>query len=215
MRSRPLRAGALALALLALGAATPFQVAATPTVIYRCTAPDGAVTFQNDTPCAAGLQQQRRVIDIAAPLPAFVAPAPPVERPPAVPMISTLPAAAPGLRTGPDAQRAAPPALFACRVFDGSTYWREDAAAPPRCRPLATVGIGGLPGMGAGQACEMHEDVCEAVPEAGLCGAWENRVREAEFRWRFGESGARDAARIEYERLFTALQASTCAHPAE
>ena len=191
----------------------PLPVSAEPTVIYRCTAPDGEVIFQNGTPCTAGHQQQRRVIDIAAPLPAFV-PAPPApERVPAVPSISTLPAAVPAT---PDADgealaKSPPPALYNCRVYDNSTYWREDDAPPARCRPLQTVGIGGVPGMGAGEACERHEDVCTAVPADDLCRAWDARVREAEFRWRFGDSGTRESAGVEYERLFKQLQASACA----
>ncbi|PBS11323.1 hypothetical protein CMZ82_15395 [Lysobacteraceae bacterium NML93-0792] len=191
----------------------PLPASAEPTVIYRCTAPDGEVIFQNGTPCTAGHQQQRRVIDIAAPLPAFV-PAPPApERVPAVPSISTLPAAVPAT---PDADgealaKSPPPALYSCRVYDNSTYWREDDAPPARCRPLQTVGIGGVPGMGAGEACERHEDVCTAVPADDLCRAWDARVREAEFRWRFGDSGTRESAGVEYERLFKQLQASACA----
>ena len=191
----------------------PLPASAEPTVIYRCTAPDGEVIFQNGTPGTAGHQQQRRVIDIAAPLPAFV-PAPPApERVPAVPSISTLPAAVPAT---PDADgealaKSPPPALYSCRVYDNSTYWREDDAPPARCRPLQTVGIGGVPGMGAGEACERHEDVCTAVPADDLCRAWDARVREAEFRWRFGDSGTRESAGVEYERLFKQLQASACA----
>ena len=191
----------------------PLPASAEPTVIYRCTAPDGEVIFQNGTPCTAGHQQQRRVIDIAAPLPAFV-PAPPApERVPAVPSISTLPAAVPAT---PDADgealaKSPPPALYSCRVYDNSTYWREDDAPPARCRPLQTVGIGGVPRMGAGEACERHEDVCTAVPVDDLCRAWDARVREAEFRWRFGDSGTRESAGVEYERLFKQLQASACA----
>lgn len=186
---------------------------AEPTVIYRCTAPDGEVIFQNGTPCTAGHQQQRRVIDIAAPLPAFVPPPPAPERLPAVPLISTLSTALPAT---PDADgealaKSPPPALFSCRVYDNSTYWREDDAPPARCRPLQTVGIGGVPGMGAGEACERHEDVCTAVPADDLCRAWDARVREAEFRWRFGDSGTRESAGVEYERLFKQLQASACA----
>lgn len=182
-----------------------------PTVIYRCTAADGAVTFQNGTPCGAGLQQQRRVIDIAAPLPAFVAPPAAPDPMPSVPLISVTPALTPVTPRDPDAEpKPAPPALYACRVYDNSTYWREDDTPPPRCRPLQTVGIGGLPGMGAGQACERHEDVCQAVPADDLCRSWDNRVREAEFRWRFGDGSEREPARIEYERLFNQLQASAC-----
>ena len=193
--------------------AAPLPARTEPTVIYRCTAPDGEVTFQNGTPCAAGHQQQRRVIDIAAPLPAFVpAPAAPA-RAPAVPLISSLPAA-PVAKA--DTQRDSgpkppPPALYSCRVYDNSTYWRDDDTPPARCRPLQTVGIGGVPGLGAGQACERHEDVCTPVPDEDLCRSWDARVREAEFRWRFGDDGARESARIEYERLFTQLQDSVCA----
>ena len=107
--------------------------------------------------------------------------------------------------------KSPPPALYSCRVYDNSTYWREDDAPPARCRPLQTVGIGGVPGMGAGEACERHEDVCTAVPADDLCRAWDARVREAEFRWRFGDSGTRESAGVEYERLFKQLQASACA----
>ena len=190
----------------------PLPVSAEPTVIYRCTAPDGEVIFQNGTPCTAGHQQQRRVIDIAAPLPAFV-PAPPApERVPAVPSISTLPAAVPAT---PDADgealaKSPPPALYSCRVYDNSTYWREDDTPPPRCRPLQTVGIGGLPGMGAGQACEQMADVCEAVPEAALCSSWETRVREAEFRWRYAQTREQPQLRLEYEQLFSTWRDSSC-----
>lgn len=207
------RARVAGLSLVALLA--PLALQAAPTVIYRCTGADGGVTFQNDTPCAAGQQQQRRVIDIAAPIPAFSAPPAAPERAPAVPMISSLPTAGrPPDPTPEDATpRPAPPALFACRVYDNRSYWREDDAPPLRCRPLPTIGIGGLPGMGAGQACEMHADVCTAVPDAELCLAWDNRVREAEFRWRFGEPGERDAARLDYERLFKVLRGSHCAQP--
>lgn len=208
------RLAALGLVLLASALmSAPAPGYAEPTVIYRCTAPDGEVIFQNGTPCTAGHQQQRRVIDIAAPLPAFVpAPAPP-ERVPAVPLISTMPATAPAaanadIDAGP---RSPPPALYTCRVYDNSTYWREDDAPPARCRPLQTVGIGGVPGVGAGQACERHEDVCTAVPADDLCRAWDARVREAEFRWRFGDGSGRESARVEYERLFKQLQQSACA----
>lgn len=203
----------IALALACLLVAPALQAA--PTVIYRCTGADGAVTFQNDTPCAAGQQQQRRVIDIAAPIPAFTPPPVVPEAAPGVPLISELPAPAEtALESPEDASRPPPPTLFTCRMYDNRSYWRDDGTPPLRCRPLPTVGIGGLPGMGAGQACEMHADVCTEVPETERCLAWDNRVREAEFRWRFGEPGERESARLDYERLFTLLQTSHCAVPA-
>lgn len=180
---------------------------AATTVIYRCTDAAGAVTFQNDAPCPAGQAQQRRVVEMATPMPTYIAPpAAPVAQP-RVPLISTL--QAPAAEAGAD-EPPPPPALYACRVYDNSTYWREDDTPPPRCRPLQTVGIGGLPGMGAGQACEQMADVCEAVPEAALCSSWETRVREAEFRWRYAQTREQPQLRLEYEQLFSTWRDSSC-----
>lgn len=182
---------------------------AATTVIYRCTDPSGAVTFQNGTACPAGHRQERRVVEMASPMPTFVpAPAPPLQAP-QVPLISQMPAT-PAAAAEDAATPEPPPALFACRVYDNSTYWREDDTPPLRCRPMRTVGIGGLPGMGAGQACEQVADVCEAVAEDALCSSWETRVREAEFRWRYAQGRAQDPLRLEYEQLFNTWRNSTC-----
>lgn len=184
--------------------------AAVTTVIYRCTDATGAVTFQNGTACPAGHTQERRVVEMATPLPAFVAPPAAPVTPPQVPLISRLPAPDPVTPRDVAAALQPPPALFACRVFDNSTYWREDANPPPRCRPMRTIGIGGLPGMEAGQACEQVADVCEAVPADALCSTWETRVREAEFRWRYAQGREQPALRAEYEQLFSTWRDSTC-----
>ena len=185
---------------------------AATTVIYRCTDPSGAVTFQNGTACPAGHRQERRVVEMASPMPTFVpAPAPPLQAP-QVPLISQMPAT-PAAAAEDAATPEPPPALFACRVYDNSTYWREDDTPPLRCKPLQTVGIGGLPGMGAGQACEQVADVCEAVPADALCSAWETRVRESEFRWRFAQGAAQAPLRVEYEQLFTTWRDSNCGAP--
>lgn len=184
--------------------------AAVTTVIYRCTDAAGAVTFQNGTACPTGHKQERRVVEMATPMPAFVSPPATPVAPPQVPLISRLPAAEAVVpREDSDAPEP-PPALFACRVFDNSTYWREDDTPPLRCRPMQTVGIGGLPGMEAGQACEQVADVCEAVPAEALCSTWETRVREAEFRWRYAQGRAQDPLRLEYEQLFTTWRDSSC-----
>lgn len=186
---------------------------AATTVIYRCTDPSGAVTFQNGTACPAGHRQERRVVEMASPMPTFVpAPAPPLQAP-QVPLISQMPATLEAAAED-DAAPEPPPALFACRVYDNSTYWREDDTPPLRCRPMRTVGIGGLPGMGAGQACEQVADVCEAVAEDALCSSWETRVREAEFRWRYAQGRAQDPLRLEYEQLFNTWRNSTCGQAA-
>lgn len=187
------------------------SVAAT-TIIYRCTDSSGTVTFQNGARCPAGHKQERRVVEMASPIPTYVPPpAPPVQKP-QVPLISQLPASAASAAEDA-ATPEPPPALFACRVYDNSIYWREDDTPSLRCRPLQTVGIGGLPGMGAGQACEQVADVCEAVAEDALCSSWETRVREAEFRWRYAQPRAQDPLRIEYEQLFTTWRNSSCGAP--
>ncbi|WP_337244517.1 DUF4124 domain-containing protein [Luteimonas sp. gir] len=199
--TRGLRA-AVALLLWAVAAGT----AAADTVIYRCTDADGAVTFQNGRPCAPGQQQQRRVVEIAAPLPAYVPPARPA--PAATP--ASTPRTPPDVAAEPPALRAPPPALYACRSYDGTIDWREDATPPTRCRPMQTVGIGGLPGLGAGQACERVEDSCEAVATDALCAAWEARLHEAEFRWRYADSANSPALRQAYERMRATWDGSTC-----
>ncbi|MBB3344130.1 DUF4124 domain-containing protein [Luteimonas sp. RC10] len=195
---------AVALLLLAVAVGT----AAADAVIYRCTDADGAVTFQNGRPCAPGQQQQRRVVEIAAPMPAYVVPGRPASAPTPAPAAPRTP---PDVAPEPTALRAPPPALYACRSYDGSIDWREDATPPTRCRPMQTVGIGGLPGLGAGQACERVEDSCEAVAADALCAAWEARLHEAEFRWRYADSASSPALRQAYERLRATWDGSTCA----
>lgn len=195
---------ALAAAALAAGAS------AGNGVIYRCTDAAGAVTLQNLEPCPAGQRQQVIQVEVPPPLPTFV-PAP-------APAPATEPAAAAPAAAGnaelpePPAEPEPPPALYQCARWDGERYLTDDAVPATRCRPMATVGIGGLPGLGAGQACEQVEDVCEAVPEEVLCRAWENRMREAEFRWRVAPA-APDAheRQAEYEALARTYRGSTCA----
>ncbi len=222
MTSPLLRAsGALLLAMGVLLLALPGDTGAAQAdnVIYRCTEASGAVTFQNGTPCPSGTQQQRRVIDIPAPMPAFQPP-PRDNTPPAVPLISTLVVpkveavtttpSADDATVADDMPRLPPTPLFACKVYDDSTYYREDDTPPPRCRPLQTVGIGSLPGLGAGQACETVVDVCAPVPDDALCRLWETRVREAEFRWQYAQGRERDVLRRDYELLYTDYAATTC-----
>ncbi|MEN4905187.1 DUF4124 domain-containing protein [Luteimonas sp. TWI1437] len=196
-----LAAVALLLSVVAVG------TAAADTVIYRCTDADGAVTFQNGRPCAPGQQQQRRVVEIAAPLPAYVAPARPA--PAATP--APAPRTPPDVAAEPPAVRTPPPPLYACRSYDGHIDWREDATPPTRCRPLQTVGIGGLPGIGAGQACERVEDSCEAVAADALCAAWQARLHEAEFRWRYADRATGPALRQAYEQMRATWDGSACA----
>ena len=44
------------------------------------------------------------------------------------------------------------------------------------------MGNEGSERLGAGSACEMKPDACEAVPEAQACEAWLRRLDDAEFK---------------------------------
>lgn len=195
-----------ALALLAL------LPAAAGNVVYRCTAADGTVTLQNAEPCPAGQRQQVIEVDVPPPLPAFVPLQPPAGlRVLPVTAVPAAPDPAAGDTAAADPQP--PPPLYQCQRWDNERYLTDQATPATRCRPLATVGIGGLPTIGAGQACEQVEDSCAPVPTAGLCRAWRTRVDEAEFRWKVTPAHA-PAARerqAEYEALARIWAGSTCA----
>lgn len=199
-------------ALLLLAAAPMLR--AEPVTVYECTEPDGIITVRTGSPCPPGQPQRVRVVDAPPPL---------TLQPAYVPERRLAPQDLPVLRPGPagddeasaaEPERTAPPPLFQCVRYDGHRYFHEDADPPAHCRPLQTVGIGGVPGIGAGQACERVYDECEPIPEEALCQAWDTRVREAEFRWKFAGAG-REALRLQadYEALAAVLAASACAGP--
>ena len=198
------------LAVLLLAAAPLLHAA--PVTVYECTEPDGIITVRTGAPCPEGQPQRIRVVD--APPPLTLQPAHVTER-------RLAPQELPVLRRGPvegdDGEEAVaeapapPPPLFQCVRYDGQRYLHDSGDPPPQCRPLQTVGIGGVPGMGAGQACERVYDECEPVPEESLCQAWDTRVREAEFRWKF--AGSRREARplhAAWEELAGIHAASAC-----
>jgi hypothetical protein len=185
--------------------------------IYRCTDADGTVTLQNTQPCASGQRQDTIAVDVPPPFPAFVPPPVAHARPLQVhPVTRVDDGAGDGHDAAADSasEPAPPPPLFQCRRWDGEHYTTEDDTPATRCRPLNTVGIGGLPELGAGQACEQVVDVCEPVPGDVLCRAWSTRVQEAEFRWKMAPRGvdARDR-QAEYARLAALHEGSTCAAP--
>lgn len=196
--------------LLLLLSASPVPGAGQITV-YRCVDPAGGITLQNNAPCPAGSRQQILQFDRpnethAAPEPESPVPVPSLP----MPLVSVPPEA--GTPPGESLlEPPAPPALYQCRAYDNELHFRDDATPPSRCRPMQTVGIGGLgSGLGAGAACERVEDTCIEVPEQRLCEAWQTRLREAEFRWRFATG--RDAADLgnEYQRLAAIVEASAC-----
>ncbi|MCC7096982.1 MAG: DUF4124 domain-containing protein [Thermomonas sp.] len=184
------------------------------TVFYKCTDASGNVTVQNGTPCAAGMKQEIRRVGSAptVPVPARRAPEPTPE--PAAPAYGEFVlVAGPNMARRPSPEAAAlplPPALFQCTTWDGNTYYGETASPDPRCAPLQVTGIDGSNAMGAGQACEMRQDTCAAIPEDQLCSAWTRRLDEADFKLRYANHGdrrEREAARAD---IAAKIRASRC-----
>lgn len=184
------------------------------TVIYRCTDAKGAVTMQNDVPCAKGMKQETRSIGAlpSLPPPARVAP-PSVASPPPLgafelvvgPQSTQLPAS-----SIPEAERKPPPALFECKTWDEDVYLSDIGEPEPECVALTVVGIGGNPNIGAGEACEMRRAECAPVAAEALCQAWVRRVSEAEFRAKFASAEDDDPRKAEFERMAQLLADSDC-----
>lgn len=197
---------ACALALCASLPAAPLRAQTGAITIYRCVDPaTGAVTLQNDTPCAKGQQQTVRKLD---PPPAYRPPPAPPPVPAPRPAPKPAAAAEPPPPPAP-AERLPPPPLFQCRTPDDRDYLGDRADPPASCVPMATVGIDGTSTLAAGQACEMQRDECTPVPAEQLCVAWKKRVDEAEFRWKFA-GGRDDDRKVEYARLGRIYRDSTC-----
>lgn len=199
------------IAVVLLSAAAPLA-AQQQVRIYRCTDASGALLIQNDQPCPAGHQQEVQVIDVPPPLPAYVSRE---ERMPQVvaaeqaavkaAIVEALPEPA------PVGERTAPSALFQCTTWNNTAYLTDDETPAERCAPMRVVGLDGRPQPRLGSACQTTRDQCEAVPEEGLCDAWQRRVDEAEFRWKFARAPAGSPKHIEYEQLAATLANSTCA----
>ena len=191
------------------------NASAQKTVIYRCTDASGALTVQNAVPCPKGSQQDRRVIDAVATVPAPPAavrapratlrPVPAAASPSAA-NSATTPASA-------DSTRLPPPALFECRTFDSGRYLSDDGNPPQRCAPLTTNGIGGGSAPGAGASCEMVSDQCQRIADGALCEHWSARLLQAQSALRFGQPGNRDTAQAEVDRVLRIVEQSTCGIP--
>ncbi|HEU4813525.1 MAG TPA: hypothetical protein VFS99_04780, partial [Xanthomonadaceae bacterium] len=197
------------LLLLALGAASPLS-AQDHVTIYRCTDASGALLIQNDQPCPAGHRQETQVIDVPPPMPAHV---PREVRMPEVVAAEDAAFEAAILEAVPEpvpvAERTTPPPLFQCTTWDNIAYLTGDEEPAERCAPMRVVGMDGRPRPTLGSACQTTRDRCEAIPEEGLCDAWQRRVDEAEFRWKFAGAAAEDPKRFEYEVLAATLANST------
>ncbi|MDE2407190.1 MAG: hypothetical protein KGL91_04940 [Xanthomonadaceae bacterium] len=202
----------LPLLLLLAGAG---HLHAQETVFYKCTDAQGKVSMQNGTPCTPGMQQEMRRIGEVKTLPVPTARPKPETSPAAPPQYGEfVQVGVPRAQHAPAAEAAtlpAPPALFQCTSWKGETYLGETADPPPRCAPLQVVGIDGSAALGMGEACEMKQDSCEAIPEPQLCEAWYRRLDEADFKLRYAD----DQRRHELQRAFAAIaeqiRASRCA----
>ena len=172
--------------------------------------------MQNGTPCAAGMKQEIRRIGAVStvPVPARK-PKADADTPPPPPQYGEF-----VLVSGPAMQRApapeaaglpAPPPLYQCTTWQGDTYFGETATPAPRCAPLQVVGIDGTSGLGMGQACELKQDRCEAVPDAQLCAAWYRRLDEADFKLRYANDDNRRARQADYDAVDARVKASRCA----
>ena len=202
------------LAVLVIGCAffaIPAGHAQGSVVIYRCTDSFGALTVQNNVPCPKGTKQDRRVIDVPPAMPAYV------PTPTAKPVITSEPVAAPAIMDAPDeptiadADRLPPPALFRCNTYDNDSYLSEDAAPPPRCVRLETVGLdGSTDNNGGSVACQMVTDQCQRIPDGAACDAWKQRLRETEATWKFARADDSDANQGEYERVRKIVRESIC-----
>ena len=201
---RQWRIAALMVTVLAFAGAA----AAESVVIYRCTDASGALTFQNNVPCAKSATQERRVMEVAAPVAATaVVPTPAVAPRVRPPVPAVEPQAPASIEI---AERLPPPPLFECRTWDDRRYLGDVASPPERCAPLQTTGIGGATGMGAGAACELVTDQCTPVAEEALCDGWRRRLLEAEGDLRFGRFESRTAAQDEVARVEQVARESTC-----
>lgn len=213
----------LLIALLLLVTAFSSAAARDPVVIYRCTDASGAVSLQNDAPCAKGSKQERRVMETVA----ESVPPPPANAPMAPEATLPLVVVEAGAETGaatveamPSAVGATnsaatlvpmspPPPLFACRTSDRKEYFSDDPVPARRCAPLQVSGLDGSSGGGA-SACEWGTDTCAPVPDAALCQQWRQHAHDTRATLLFGRAEDPAATRVELERIETIISASTC-----
>jgi len=184
--------------------------AAQEIAIYRCTDAQGALTVQNQ-PCAKGMQQQKKLMQVpqSQPLPVMKAPTPPVV-PALVAMPDDSPAAPAPAKAAEKIEKPAPPPLYACRRRDQTQYLAETLTDTEYCLPMQVVGLDGNPATGAGQACEVIRDNCEPVPDVDLCDAWRRQLGEAEDHFRFATAEHADERQREYARIRDLVAGSRC-----
>ena len=191
----------------------PCAAFAQETVFYKCTDAKGAVSMQNGTPCAAGMKQEiRRIGEVrTVPVPAKKAP---VETTPEAPVYGDfVMVSGPNMKRKPapeSAELPPPPPLYQCRTWDGNDYLGEEEKPSPRCAPLQVVGIDGSNALGMGQACEMKEDSCTAIPDDQLCSTWYRRLDDAEFKLKYAGRGNERERKAAFDAIDAKVKASSC-----
>ena len=206
------------LAIAALGVAillalAPRAASAQETLFYKCTNAKGEVSMQNGTPCAPGMKQEiRRIGEVkTVPVPAKK---PAAEAPPPAPVYGDFVlVSGPNMKRKPAPEASVlppPPALYQCTTWEGDSYFGETDSPEPRCAPLQVYGIDGSAGLGAGSACEMKPDKCEAIPADGLCDAWLRRLDEAEFKLKYAGHDNEAERKAAFDAIEAKVKASSC-----
>ena len=199
--------------LALLLALAPRAASAQATVFYKCTDAKGNSSLQNGTPCAPGMKQEiRRIGEVkTVPVPEKKpATAAPVEAPVYGEFVLV---SGPNMQRKPAPEAAAlppPPPLYHCTTWQGDTYFGETDAPEPRCAPLQVVGIDGSNALGMGQACEMKEDSCTAIPDDQLCSTWYRRLDDAEFKLKYAGRGNERERKAAFDAIDAKVKASSC-----
>ena len=199
--------------LALLLALAPSAASAQETVFYNCTDAQGNSSLQNGTPCAPGMKQEiRRIGEVkTVPVPEKKpATAAPVEAPVYGEFVLV---SGPNMQRKPAPEAAAlppPPPLYHCTTWQGDTYFGETDAPEPRCAPLQVVGIDGSNALGMGQACEMKEDSCTAIPDDQLCSTWYRRLDDAEFKLKYAGRGNERERKAAFDAIDAKVKASSC-----
>ena len=195
------------LSLLALPSAATPTPAAPATVLYRCTAADGAVALQ-DEPCPRGQRQElREIATFAAPLAASATSLPtpetsgqPTGGTPGSPPPGITPEITPG-DVAPPQRSVLPPPLWRCTDLNGRSRLADVYDPQPRCVPLSVLGVDlSRAPPSAAALCRTVEDECVELGGEAACAAWEERLDAAESALRSAFSDTQAERRRERDR---------------
>jgi len=191
------------LALMAVPSAAAPVAAAPTTVLYRCTAADGAVALQ-DEPCPRGQKQELREIAAFTPPPAPSAPSLPASDASGDPGAEGAGSPPPQITSGdaPTPPRSVlPPPLWRCTDLNGQSRLADAYDPQPRCVPLSVLGVDlSRAPPSAATLCRTVEDACVELGGEAACAAWEERLANAESALRHAFSDTQDQRRRERDR---------------